>query len=347
LTENAQRHAASGDRLDALLDALPMGIMVVDTAGTVIVRNMAARDLAPPARIGEAVPFAALIDLRSDARQHVRLASPGGAVDVDVRPLVWDGEPAYVVCFQRARGDQGHRGDAPLATMFRPIIDLSSTRTAGFLVEATGGGDLDDDARLQRVIARATSALAEWATDAVNADPPHLALEAPSVAALQPGLAAFIDAVARRAGTPTRRFWIRVAESLVAADPSGAQRGLGELRAVGVRVALDRFGSGSSSLEVLRGLPLDGVIIDAELVRRGDWAVVQTVVSVARHLGVTVSAAGVDDPSAMARLRALGCRFGEGAAFGAAMEARRAFGVLAAPRGGGAGEAHGAADPPS
>ena len=97
----------------------------------------------------------------------------------------------------------------------------------------------------------------------------------------------------------------------------------------------------------MRGLPLDGAIIDADLVRRGDWAVVQTVVSVARHLGVTISAAGVDDPSAMARLRALGCRFGEGAAFGAPMEARRAFGVLAAPPGGGAGAAHGTADPPS
>jgi len=95
------------------------------------------------------------------------------------------------------------------------------------------------------------------------------------------------------------RLGIEVDETVLDIDPEIAARALGPIREMGVRVALDDFGGGSSSLTVLRRFPIDLLKLDRSLVEplgTGDEAeqLVQTVVGMAHSLGITVIAEGIE-----------------------------------------------------
>jgi EAL domain-containing protein (putative c-di-GMP-specific phosphodiesterase class I) len=93
---------------------------------------------------------------------------------------------------------------------------------------------------------------------------------------------------------------------------------LAELRALGVRTALDRFGSASTSLRQLRTLPIDLLKVDRQMfagpVSRTApaSAVIDVVVRLGRQLGVDVVAQGLETDEDLAAARTAGCRFGQG-----------------------------------
>lgn len=98
------------------------------------------------------------------------------------------------------------------------------------------------------------------------------------------------------------------------------------LRALGVRVAIDDFGAGFSALGLLRHLPIDALKIDRSLIadlaeNRSDVAIVGAIVAMARTLGVTVTAEGIETVQQRALLTRLGCGYGQGFLFGAAVPA--------------------------
>jgi EAL domain-containing protein (putative c-di-GMP-specific phosphodiesterase class I) len=93
------------------------------------------------------------------------------------------------------------------------------------------------------------------------------------------------------------------------------------LRRLGVRVALDDFGLGYSSLTHLKALPVDVVKVDrsfvADLVRSTeDRAVVEAVLTLARRMGLTVVAEGVETADQDALLREMGCPVVQGYLYG-------------------------------
>jgi predicted signal transduction protein with EAL and GGDEF domain len=114
------------------------------------------------------------------------------------------------------------------------------------------------------------------------------------------------------AGLDPELITLDVTETAVANDLAFAAGTLGALRTRGVRICLEDVGRGSTTLGLLRSLPLDEVRIDrvaldAMLSHPTDRAIVRSLVALARDLGLTVSADGVETGAQSDALIALGC----------------------------------------
>jgi diguanylate cyclase (GGDEF)-like protein len=108
-----------------------------------------------------------------------------------------------------------------------------------------------------------------------------------------------------------------ISEHTVMSDPRRATEVLAQLRALGVRLSLDDFGTGQSSLSYLKRLPLDEVKIDRSFVMgmvrdEGDAAIVRSTIDLARHLGLEVVAEGVESAEIYEDLAELRCDIAQG-----------------------------------
>lgn len=123
-------------------------------------------------------------------------------------------------------------------------------------------------------------------------------------------------------GVPPQRLVLEVTEHAVATDMEELVRRLAELRKTGVRIALDDFGAGYSSLGQLRTLPVDILKIDHALVaepesRTGTAApLVDVVVRLGHRLGLEVLAEGIGTKDQRRIVEEAGCRLGQGSLFG-------------------------------
>jgi diguanylate cyclase (GGDEF)-like protein len=110
---------------------------------------------------------------------------------------------------------------------------------------------------------------------------------------------------------------LEVTESAVMDDPAHALGVLERLHAMGVRLSIDDFGTGYSSLAYLKRLPVDELKIDKSFVMGlvsdpDDAAIVRATIDLAHHMGLTVTAEGVEDARALETLRRLGCDLAQG-----------------------------------
>ena len=125
---------------------------------------------------------------------------------------------------------------------------------------------------------------------------------------------------------PAERLVLEVTESLVMADVEEYVRTLTHLRRVGVRVALDDFGSGYSSLTQLYRLPVTQAKIDRGFIDRlatpDGESVIRATVDIAHALGLETVAEGVSSTAVLARLRDLGCDLAQGFGIGQPMPPR-------------------------
>jgi diguanylate cyclase len=145
-----------------------------------------------------------------------------------------------------------------------------------------------------------------------------------------PDYATRVAEVLRGHRVPPERLVVEVTEHAVALDVQQLVERLTTLRAGGVRVALDDFGSGYSSLGQLRTLPVDILKIDRALIAPTGAAPVRfappladVVVQLGNRLGLDVVAEGITDPGQRRVLEEAGCRFAQGDLFGRAMPAER------------------------
>jgi len=119
------------------------------------------------------------------------------------------------------------------------------------------------------------------------------------------------------AGLTPERVTIEITESSLLADEAVAAERLGRLRAAGVQIAVDDFGTGYASLAYLTSLPLDTLKIDRGLVvdlveGERDQIVVRAMISLARELDLTVVVEGVETPEQLALLADWGCDLYQG-----------------------------------
>lgn len=118
-------------------------------------------------------------------------------------------------------------------------------------------------------------------------------------------------------GFPADRLTLEVTESGLVDDLDVAGEMIESLHSIGVRIALDDFGTGYSSLAYLRALPLDCLKVDrrfvTDLAATGrDQIVVHGVIEMARALGISVVAEGVETPEQRALLKREGCHWYQG-----------------------------------
>ena len=120
-----------------------------------------------------------------------------------------------------------------------------------------------------------------------------------------------------RHGLPARTLTLELVEDTLMADPERGQRVLGELRRLGVRTSIDDYGTGYSSLAYLRRLPADELKLDRSLTNDVGMdpraaVIVKHTVALARDLGLSLVAEGIEDDATGLVLRDLGCDIAQG-----------------------------------
>ena len=115
-----------------------------------------------------------------------------------------------------------------------------------------------------------------------------------------------------KTGFPPKQLTLEITENAMMADPEHAVTLLGHLSAMGIRIAVDDFGTGFSSLGYLKRLPVNELKIDksfvSDMVRNdNDAVIVRSTIDLAHNLGLKVVAEGVEDNDTMDLLKILLC----------------------------------------
>jgi predicted signal transduction protein with EAL and GGDEF domain len=156
------------------------------------------------------------------------------------------------------------------------------------------------------VLHRACAEAVNWPEEiqvAVNVSP---------LQAMTGAVAGSVEAALEASGLAPQRLELEITETVFVSEGAIAIAVLRRLKALGVKVALDDFGIGYSSLAYLRRFPFDTLKIDRaftrELVLREDTnAIVRTIVALARVLQIETVAEGVEEPDQLLVLREQGC----------------------------------------
>lgn len=229
-----------------------------------------------------------------------------------------------------------------LRLVYQPVIDLTTRRVHAVEVllrwprasgSPTAAEDILDAADRagigsvlgQYVIEAACQQMARWQQVLGDSAPQRISIRLTRRQCLEATLQSRLeDALRVNALRPSALQIELAATSLVGDDE--LQQTLRPLRAAGVAVALERFGTGASSLGGLRELPIDLVKVDPGIVQRAESGgaphlVLESTLRVASSLGLAVVAAGVETRAQLDLLCALGCKLVQGPALCAPVDA--------------------------
>jgi diguanylate cyclase (GGDEF)-like protein len=138
-----------------------------------------------------------------------------------------------------------------------------------------------------------------------------------SVRVLSMDIVREIEALLRECETPGEWLDLEITETAMMADPDEGLQALEALAALGIRLSVDDFGTGFSSLGYLKRLPVSEIKIDRAFVTdmgkdESDHAIVRSTIDLAGHLGLEVVAEGVETAWVLDELRRLGCASAQG-----------------------------------
>lgn len=147
-----------------------------------------------------------------------------------------------------------------------------------------------------------------------------------------------IERILMESGTPPEALKLEVTESVIMQDAETITPMLIELRRRGLKLAMDDFGQGHSSLGCLHKFPIDCLKIDRVFVSNMGvsesglnieyTAIVQAIVTLAHNLGMQVVAEGVEGPGQLVQLQSLGCDFGQGFHFARPVTSEQAIELI-------------------
>jgi EAL domain-containing protein (putative c-di-GMP-specific phosphodiesterase class I) len=133
----------------------------------------------------------------------------------------------------------------------------------------------------------------------------------------QPDIVDRVRAILAETAVPGQALELEIPEmGATQSEPAIVDR-LRGLRSMGVRISIDDFGTGFSSVSILRHFPVDTLKIDTTFVRDvvldpNDAAIAVAVISLAKSMGLTVIAEGVENPAQLDFLRDQGCQMWQG-----------------------------------
>jgi len=234
---------------------------------------------------------------------------------------------------------EGPSGDGAggLAVFFQPEVDLHSGAILGAealarwhhptegLLEAGRFIELAEESGLildlgAWVLQEACRIAGSWRH--TGGDATHFTLRV-NLSARQIAQPDIVDTVVRAlaaAELPAHKLCLEITETALMQDPASALRVLTDLRSLGVSLAVDDFGTGYSSLAYLKRFPVDVLKIDRSFVDGlgddpEDTAIVTAIVGMARALGLSLVAEGVETERQLAELVRLGCQRAQGFLF--------------------------------
>ena len=119
---------------------------------------------------------------------------------------------------------------------------------------------------------------------------------------------------------PPAELILEITEGSIMRDVQSAVATMHALRALGVKLSIDDFGTGHSSLAQLRSLPVDEIKIDKSFVKGldvdpDDTVIVRSAIEIGHNMGLVVIAEGVEQLASLGILRALGCDMAQGYLF--------------------------------
>ncbi len=215
---------------------------------------------------------------------------------------------------------------------FQPVVNLHTKEVLGFecLARWTDAelGDVSPavfiplaeqagfiDALTKQLFAKAIACARHWP------DTVFLSFNLSSVQLVDPTTALAVLLMLEKMEFDPRRIKIEITETAMMSDPQTAERIINDLRAVGIRVLLDDFGTGQSSLGRLRDFSFDKVKIDRSFIATLDedeqaGHIVRAIVNMCDALGLGVIAEGIETAEQARKLVELGCSAGQGYYFG-------------------------------
>ncbi|MDM9626557.1 EAL domain-containing protein [Rhizobium sp. S152] len=215
---------------------------------------------------------------------------------------------------------------------FQPIVSLANSQVVGF--EALARWNDPDlgfvspgvfvplaeergfiDALSEALLRKAAEAALSWPREL------FLSFNLSSAQLMDPGTSSSVLSILGRVGFDPHRLELEITETAVMGSADTANRIIADLRQAGVRISLDDFGTGQSSLGRLRDFMFDKIKIDRAFVSRinSDRAsehIIKAILTMCEGLDLEVVAEGIEDYSEAVKLRALGCGMGQGYHFG-------------------------------
>lgn len=268
---------------------------------------------------GELLRFASIA--RSEAEsgnERVRIYQPGREDDFLRRLRIVNDLPAAL-----------HRGD--VETWFQPKISLPDGKVSGAeaLVRWTHAelGFLNPDdfipaaeqsgtivALTRKVIAVAVCECRRWQESGFDL---QVSVNLAARDLLDEYLPYYVTQVLKDNDLPAERLTLEITESSIMEDLNHALSVLELLKDIGVRISMDDFGTGHSSLAQLRNIPMHELKIDKSFIRnlcddRHNESIVRTTIELAHSMGLTVVAEGVEDEPTMRRIAGFGCEHAQG-----------------------------------
>jgi diguanylate cyclase (GGDEF)-like protein/PAS domain S-box-containing protein len=241
---------------------------------------------------------------------------------------------------------RGAIGTSQLSLLYQPIFDLATGRMTS--VEALtrwhhpGLGQVSPEefipvaeqsgliAQLgQWVLDEACRQMALWRDRAPRGAPQTISVNiSRAELALGERLLEKVHAALWNSGLPPQCLQLEVTERDVMIDPAATLSLMQALRDMGVRLAMDDFGTGTSSLGCLRDYPFDVIKIDQSFVAdvttdQDRLAVLEAAITVIQSLGKASVAEGVETPQQLAILKSLGCERGQGYFFSVPLSPQR------------------------
>ncbi|WP_205687574.1 putative bifunctional diguanylate cyclase/phosphodiesterase, partial [Cellulomonas endophytica] len=233
---------------------------------------------------------------------RLRAALRAGELAVHFQPVVLPGDGTVVSAEALVRWFDPVRGTVP-PDCFVPVAERD-----GSVVELG-----------RWVLVRAVQQLADWRGRAGL--PQSVAVNVSHRELCDPAWAGATLALLRAAGLPPQALVVEVTETTLGRDEDSVRANLVAVRDAGVEVSVDDFGTGWSSLSRLEELPVTQLKVDRSFVARlGDGVtatpVLEAIVQLARGLGLTVVAEGVETAEQARAVADLGCTLAQGWHFG-------------------------------
>lgn len=238
------------------------------------------------------------------------------------------------------------RGD--LRVVYQPIVRLATGAVAGFearvvwhhptrgIVEPAHFLPIAEDTGLAPAIgthalAETCAQLAAWRAEGHDV---RVGVDITAAQLARPGFAAHVQALCRDHAIAPDALELELGEAVLLAATEATLGELGKLRAAGAGIAIESFGTGFSRIATLHELAVTTLKMDRRVVASiGEAAdrpsVARAIASLAQGLGTRLVAEGIETSAQVARLTLLGCEYGQGTYFSAALDGAEAGRLLA------------------